>query len=678
MLGRGGVIVNWKRVPAALLELPQRIRQSFRQRHPRFILLAALVTFIMVLGTGALVYWKASNALKVAQQELTAEQEHGFSVLRLDPPPENAFTWISAPAAFSGVAVFQGRLFVCGSAGLFEYDPSGKLRKHYRAGQELPPSPLLRMTTGLLADAPESELLIVTASEGVLAFDGKSFRQIRPADADDRAITAILPLRSRQLLIGTRKRGVLIYDGKSLRQFHPSLAGLNVTELAGTATDLWVGTMEQGVIHWSAGRTERFSESEGMPDKQVFSIALKEDKAYVGTALGVAEFAGGRFKRVLAPGAFARTLYMDGSRLLIGGLESGVSEVRLENAVERPGVLRPVSAPADLGGSGIQQITANDDLLLAVTIADVYFKKGQDAAGWHPLLQPDAGLLSDRNISSLALDDSGRLWVGYFDHGLDLLDRDFKAVTHIEDEHVFCVNRILAGTTGTDYKGVAVATANGLVLFDRWGKQLQVLGRAQGLIADHVTDVAPYGRGLVLATPAGLTFLDRSGPRSLYAFHGLVNNHVYSVGASGEEVVAGTLGGISLLEGERVVSNFTVSTPGLRHNWISAVARTGDDWMIGTYGGGIVRLSRSGRFEDFEVGTGSFEVYPNSMVATGNHVLAGTLGRGLYSFNRSTNRWSVITEGLPSMNITALAAGNGTIYVGTDNGLVSIPERSLP
>lgn len=670
MLRRGGGIGTiWKGTAAAFFNLSGKINPKLHTRRRRLITIVALVTITAALAVCGLIYWKVSSALKAASQELKAEQEHSFSVVRLEPVPDTPFTWISAPAAFSGAAIFHGRLFVCGSAGLFEYDQGGKLVKHYRAGQDLPPSPLLAMTTGLLGDAREPELLIVSASEGVLAFDGNSFRQIRPQDAEDRAITAILPLHSRQLLIGTRKRGVLVFDGKSLRQFHPTLAGLNVTQLAGTGSDLWVGTMDQGAVHWIAGRAEKFSEAEGLPDKQVFAIVVDGNKTFLGTALGVAEFDDGQFKRVIAPGAFARTLYISGSRLLIGGIESGISEVDL--SLERPGVPRPVYSPAKLGD--VQQITANDNLLLAVSRENVYARNGQE--GWRALLSPDTALLTDRNISSLAMDDSGHLWVGYFDHGLDLLDSGFESVTHVEDQHVFCVNRILTGTEG---RGVAVATANGLVLFDRWGKQVQVMGRAQGLIADHVTDVAPYGHGLVLATPAGLTFLDRSGPRSLYAFHGLVNNHVYSVAASGGRVVAGTLGGISVLDGEHVVSNFTVTTPGLRHNWISAVTLSGDDWMIGTYGGGIVRLSQAGQFEDFEVGTGNFEVYPNAMVSTGTHVLAGTLDRGLYSFNRSTNRWSVITEGLPSLTVTALAAANGTIYVGTDNGLVRIPEQSLP
>ena len=195
--------------------------------------------------------------------------------------------------------------------------------------------------------------------------------------------------------------------------------------------------------------------------------------------------------------------------------------------------------------------------------------------------------------------------------------------------------------------------------------------------SDHVTDAALYGNGMVLATPAGITFLDDSGPRSLYAFHGLVNNHVYTIAAAGKEVIAGTLGGISVLENENVAANYTIATRGLSHNWISAVVRSGNDWVVGTYGGGIVRLLADGRFVPFDVATDKFEVYPNAMLATDQHIFAGTLGRGLYVYNRSANRWFVITEGLPSLTVTALAAGNGFIYVGTDNGLVRIAEQNL-
>ena len=106
--------------------------------------------------------------------------------------------------------------------------------------------------------------------------------------------------------------------------------------------------------------------------------------------------------------------------------------------------------------------------------------------------------LTDGNISALAVDSAGRLWVGYFDRGLDILDGG--RATHFEDEHVFCVNRIVHDR---DRNVTAVATANGLVMFDA-SRPRQVLGRAEGLIADHVTDVVIRGGATTVATPAGI------------------------------------------------------------------------------------------------------------------------------------------------------------------------------
>jgi ligand-binding sensor domain-containing protein len=294
--------------------------------------------------------------------------------------------------------------------------------------------------------------------------------------------------------------------------------------------------------------------------------------------------------------------------------------------------------------------------------------------GWEKVLQRDAGTLTDRNISALATDSGGKLWIGYFNRGLDELSVSTGRVKHVEDEHVFCINRILPDAKN---ETVNVATANGLVRFGASGNVEQVLTRADGLIADHVTDVAAYGNGLAVATPAGLTFLDHGGARSLYAFEGLVNNHVYTLGVAGDELLAGTLGGISVIGQEEVRTNYTVGNSGLKHNWITAVVRVGEEWMVGTYGAGILRMDGDGRFEAMEKATGPFEVNPNAMLVTDQHVFAGTLGEGLFVYDRSTGRWSAMTEGLPSLNVTAVAAGGGTVYVGTDNGLVRIEEQKL-
>jgi ligand-binding sensor domain-containing protein len=320
--------------------------------------------------------------------------------------------------------------------------------------------------------------------------------------------------------------------------------------------------------------------------------------------------------------------------------------------------------------SEVEQLFESNGSLYAVTAAGVFSQT--NGGGWKRVLTPSGGLLTDRNVSALAVDAAGRLWVGYFDRGLDIVEG--QRARHIEDDRVFCVNRIrpnvLRGAT-------AVATANGLVIFDAQGARKQVLGKQEGLIADHVTDVAPYRDGMVIATPAGLTYMDSGGMRSLYAFHGLVNNHVYTVAANGAYVMAGTLGGISLLEGDQVRANYTTASSALKHNWITAAVSDGNQWWVGTYGAGVARMNTSGRFEASDGASGDLVINPNAMLATDHLLLAGTMGHGLYVMNRSTGRWMALTDGLPSLNVTALAAANSYVYVGTDNGLVRIPELRL-
>ncbi len=623
--------------------------------------LAGLVGLALLL---ALVGWRASRALHAAKQEVRSDREIRFIVRPLPPPAAQYFETISAPAIFFQAAQFQNHFYLAGPAGLLEYDSEGKLLKQYRVGLELPSSPLIAMAPGVLADAREPELVIASAKDGVLAFNGRDFRQIFPQNAAARTITSVLSGASGHLLIGTAKRGVLLYDGKQITFLHPTLANLHVTALAGSESDLWVGTLNQGVLHWHAGETESFGEEQGLPDRQVASLVIAGDRTYVGTVLGVAVFDRSRFARVLAPGVLATALLPVRGQLLVGSEDQGVIAIPLEGRHPNADAI-PTPQLAE-----VRQIFTSGQDTFALT-RDGLYRTSAHGWGWQQVLQPGAAILSDSNVSALAADDKGRLWVGYFDRGLDLLDPDRGRAVHVENDHVFCVNRILPDSkTGT----VDVATANGLVRFDAAGSQEQVLTRADGLIADHVTDVVRYQDGLALATPAGLTFLDSDGARSMYAFHGLVNNHVYALGVSGDQLMAGTLGGLSLLEKGDVQANYTTATSELKHNWITAVARVGDEWMLGTYGAGILGFDRSGHFHSFENATGGFEVNPNAMLVTSTHVFAGTLGKGLYVYERGSGRWFSVEQGLPSSNVTALAVHNGYLYVGTDNGLVRIPE----
>ena len=623
---------------------------------------------VVVLALAAVaVGWRASRALRISTEEVRSERQVRFLVRPLELPKDVNFEAVKAPAVFLQAARFQDHLYVASPAGLFEYDSNGTPLQQFAVGHELPSSPLVAAVPAMLADSREPVLVIATAQDGLLEFNGRSFRQIYPEDAEARAITSILPVAAGHLVIGTKKRGVLLYDGKQITELHPTLSRLYVQALAGSESDLWVGTLNQGVLHWHAGATESFGEEQGLPDRQVQAITTTEDKTYVGTVLGVAEFDRGRFSRTLAPGVLVTSLLLDRNKLIIGSEDQGVLSIPL--AGRRPNT--------NSGGASelteVRQLFESGDADYVLT-RKALFRMTVQGFGWQQVLQPGQAVLSDRNISALAADGKGRIWVGYFDRGLDLLEPDSGRATHIENEHVFCVNRIWTDAkTGT----VAVATANGLVRFDASGSQEQVLTRSDGLIADHVTDVVPYRDGLALATPAGLTFLDGTGAHSMYAFHGLVNNHVYALGVSGDELMAGTLGGLSVIGSGNVRVNYTAGASGLKHNWITAVVPVGDAWMIGTYGAGVLGLDGSGHFRSFEKATAELIVNPNAMLVTPKHVFAGTLGNGLYVFDRETLRWTTVNGGLPSLNVTALAQDKGYIYVGTDNGLVRIQEQKL-
>jgi ligand-binding sensor domain-containing protein len=679
-----------------------------------------LAAALAAVGVAAGVFWEASGALRASLEQEASESEIGFALVRLGeggsasglpeggahgfsdsplgpaaPGAAGPFEWISTPVLFNDVAESDGVLFVAGPAGIFEYDWLGALRKHYRVGLELPAAPPAALAVGL-STAKVGRTLYAATAEGLLILDGvdsggggaggtaagsvaaggsasrRRFQQVRAEDPAYRDLTAVLPLSTGRVLLGSRRKGVLVYDDKRLAALHPSLGDLKVTALVGDESSTWIGTLDQGLLRWQAGRLQRFGENDGLPDRQVLSLALEGDRLFAGTPLGVAEFRDGRFERELAAGFFANSLLIGSKSLLVGTLDEGVVEVPLEAARPR-GARLEAGGVGDLEGVAVQRLIAAGGLRYALA-ADGLYRLDAKAGEPRQVLERAGAVLTDGNISALNVDSAGRLWVGYFDRGLDILEPSLSRARHVEDEHVFCVNRIVEANE----KGLtAVATANGLVMFDSAGQLQHVLGRDEGLLSNHVTDVWFGSTGMIAATPAGITFLDAAGSRSLYAFHGLVNNHVYTLAAAGERLLAGTLGGLSVLDAGVVRASYTTGNSELKHNWITSIVAFDHDWFVGTYGAGVLRLDETGRWHVFADAGRPLEINPNAMAAGADRVYAGALGEGLFVYERASGRWRVITAGLPSLNVTALELSGGYLYVGTDNGLVRAAENGI-
>ena len=611
----------------------------------------------------ACVWETAHSALQVAEKNAKTADIVPSSLITL-APSSTSFERLLTPSGFRNAAEFQGSLYVSSSSALFEYS-EGELKHTWYVGRELPPFPLLSLAVRMGSATPE--LWIATDGGGIVIYNGSIMRQLLPRLPAARTVSALLMLHNGRVLVGSRQ-GLYISDGDSLTSFHRNFEKTDVTSLSGDEDDFWIGTRADGAWHWLGGEAVHITAE--LPDPQVLSIAVRAAQAWIGTPVGVSEFTGGKLSRHLAEGIFARALAERDGTLWIGTIDQGTFELRLDS---RP--LRPQSLSADQPAIS-NAFAETTNALLSVQAHGI-----AELPSGRMLIEAPTPSLAGEHITALHEDSRGRLWIGYFDHGLDIVDLSMGGeLTHLEDDVLFCVNRIKESPGDAT---VVAATANGLAVFDRKARVRQVLDRETGLIASNVTDVL-FRRGdegaalMVVATPAGLSFFDHGSFSSIYAFQGLTNNHVYTLAENNGTVYVGTLGGLSAVKNGLVQASFTTANSTLRQNWITASAEFEGALYLGTYGSGVVRLEQSGAFTSYLSFSGRrCEINLNAMLTTNRALYAGTAGEGIAILPAGSDRWQFLRDGLPSHNVTALDARDGRIYIGTDNGVVRILENNL-
>lgn len=652
------------------------------------IVAVAAALSLSVLGVGVRAWWLARQAVKDSSQRVSRSSQLGFTFSPVASNVNSPFTSIAAAADYRTAALFDGDLFICGKSALYRYSADGKLKQVWNVGRELPAAPLVTLAIRRGTGTPE--LWIGTDGEGAIVFDNHQMRAFRPDRPELRKVSALLGLGDGRMLVGTAEHGLLVTDTKQLSFFHPEFAQAEVTRLAGTKDALWVGTRKAGVWLWRAGEVRRFDAE--LPDPQVLSLETEGARAWVGTPLGIAEFTDGKFSRKLAEGVFSATLALlpetgasqtAAGTLAIGTMDEGILLADLR--VERSRPQRTGFGTTGSTSAAVQSFVHTPQALLAVSQRTVTRLPDKTMS-----LEADRGgqsaPLSDGHVAALWADQQGNLWVGYFDRGLDIVRLHGNGPTrHIEDDHIFCVNRIKEDEAGNT---VAVATANGLALFDRSQQLRQIVDRKSGLIASHTTDVL-FRRlkngdsSMAVATPAGVSFVEGGSVSSIYSFQGLANNHVYTLAWRGEDLLAGTLGGFSLVRNGLVTASFTTANSGLHQNWITASAQDGSDVYLGTYGSGVLKLTAQGALEQFAMqgsagAPARVEINPNALWVTASGVYAGTASQGLATLKKGSDRWRFVTAGLPSLNVTAIAGHDGVLYIGTENGLVKVSESALP
>src|SRR5215208_540321 len=138
-------------------------------RHRRVVIVAAIV----LLAVPAWLAWEARDAIRQARDRSASAASSRVTIRPLDPLLPPHVEAIGAQSVFRDAALFHGHLFAAGPQGLVEYSADGAVVRRFRTGLELPPSGIVGLAVGTLAAASEPELLIATASEGLLIFDGR-------------------------------------------------------------------------------------------------------------------------------------------------------------------------------------------------------------------------------------------------------------------------------------------------------------------------------------------------------------------------------------------------------------------------------------------------------------------------------------------------------------------------
>lgn len=599
-----------------------------------------------------------------ARRVLQAEKDRSIRLERLEirsravspAPNTRARLWLG-PAEVRDAAVFEGNVYTATSGGLIEYAPDGRLLNRWTPTEGFP-------SLDITSLAVQGKTLFVgTASEGWLRYENSEWTQFLPADAPLRSVHALLATRQGSLFIGTAD-GILRFNGKDYERFYPGrMKKTTVTCLAGDALNLRIGTFNSGLYVFEKGELRQYGTEQGFNDSLVTDIEVDGAAVYVATPSGITRAEDGKFAPVMK-NTFVQSIRIHGKDLWAATRGHGLVRVPTTAALRRPESYAPAAPEVGNRGALLREI-GNSLVVFAPGKALRLAANGK----WQTWSEP-VSPLNDSNITSLLHTPDGNLWIGYFDRGLDVVNPDFQPVRHYEDDVFFCINYLSRDNAGRTY----VSTANGLVVMRPDGTH-RVLREADGLLSDRVMQAVPLdpdGHRVAIATAQGFTLMEDGALKSLYAFHGLVNNHVYSIAARGDQIYVGTLGGISSINNMQVVSSWTQMDSGLRRNWVNALLALDNRLLVGTYGSGIQARSETGDWTGFDPLPENFEVNPNAFFYDGRYVFCGTLDRGVYVYDTQRNKWKQILQGLPGPNATAFARGGSTLYVATTRGLLQI------
>jgi len=697
-------------VPKRLVDSQSLLtRKRFRMRlsvnivkltSSRVIVVAAALCASLVVAAIIFYLVRLNRTIATERERQSAATRVVVEERTLRAPATDGLTLYLDASDVRAVAMFAGVRYLATSGGLIALDEGGNVARRFTTLDGLPENDLTALAVF------RERLFVGTATAGLVAFDGHSFTGYRFVDPKATRISVLAPTES-ELLIGTLDGGLFEYNDKGFTRRFNTATGADfsrVTALLPYESRVYIGTQDKGLYIWREAHIEHITASEGLPSPHVTAVSVlpasfsAKGTVAVATDFGVVALDDANEIKPISNRPNITSLALGDGRLWAGLFGGGIVNLSATNASPGRAADESPASGSDISGlprSAPATVVVVEGELWALTREGAF---ARDERATRPI-EPIAGalvgdrVLTDGHITTLAIDEPGRLWVGYFDRGIDLVAPETsERISHIEDDRVREINH-LAFDRNEDR--MLAATSRGLVVFGGGLKQTVMTREQGGLINDSVAHVSlaeigsplmasaggPPGvprlpaRTMVVATAGGLTEVLGGRARSITAFHGLASNHLYSTASVGSRIFVGSLAGLAELEGLRVVRTYKTSNSRLSHDWVSALVEAEGTLYIGTNGGGVDALLPTGEWVNFADEVGRFEVNQNAIHYDGERLYVGTSDRGLLVYNTRDRRWIRISAGLASQGITAITSDDRFVYVGTLNGLVRIEKR---
>lgn len=489
--------------------------------------------------------------------------------------------------------------------------------------------------------------------------------------------------------------GVSLYDLETKHwakfQRRDGLASNKVTAIAVDGNHIWVGT-EAGISRYD--KTTRAWALQQEKDKDRFNtitaVAVEAEYVWFGTEDGLRRYDKPKdawntyTKEEGLVENHIRYIALSPDAVWVGTEKSGVSKYSTINQTFTESHTRTDRIESDfirtiaVDGDNVWFGSADRGIRRYITTVDTWFK-----------YTTAQGLVSD-HIAALAV-DGRNIWIGTYEQGLGRYDKATDGWTWYSKRDTLVSNQVKALVSIGE--ALWAGTNKGLSLYSLREKTWRTYTKADGLTTNYITSLASDANDgtLWVGTSLGLGRLEGERWRFYTERNGLANNFVTCISGT-NQVWVGTKGGLSILEpptsslqsGIETISKstnqqnslgitFRASHSYLTGKWVTAVLAIDGEVWAGTTEGLYQRDPATNRFDPFPMVTD----YVNTLVfSPDGRLLVGTRN-GLWIIrppfyppaSGGIRGVTHITEGLPNLNVRAIAVNRETIWIGTPGGV---------